>query len=50
MSNLEVSVGENSSRSDVEFELWPFVMLPEIISLNRTVHQVGRPNDDSDVC
>jgi len=43
-------VGENSSGSEVEFELWPFAMLPEIISLDRTVHEVGRPAADSDVC
>jgi len=32
----EVPVGENGSGSDVEFELRPFVMLPEIISLDRS--------------
>jgi hypothetical protein len=47
---VELPVGGNSSGSDVEFEVWPFAMLPEIISLNRTVHEVGRPIADSDVC
>jgi len=43
-------VGENSYGSDVEFELWPFAMLPEIISLERTDHEVASPIADSDVC
>jgi len=45
----EMPVHENTYGSDVEFEIWPFALLPEIIILNRTVHEVDRPIADSDV-
>jgi hypothetical protein len=46
---VEVPVGENSSGSHVEFEIWPFALLLKIIILNRTVHEVHTPIADSDV-
>ena len=46
---VEVPVRENTYGSDVEFEIWPLAWLPEIIFLNRTVHEVDRPIADSDV-